>query len=359
LHENGEFFSHMLAAIDQARDYVLLEMYLVSSSQIATRFCDALVRARARGVRTCVLFDAFGAMGFRRADRRRLLSAGVELRFFNPLRLRGRLTANLLRDHRKLLLLDGRVAFVGGAGLTDEFAPGARPSAWRELMVEVTGPVVADWLQAFAATWSRWGVPLGLPEPAAPPERYGSLGRVSLSEPRARSNLASDVRQRIDGATRRVWIMSAYFVPSRRLRTALRRAARRGVDVRLLLPGPRTDHPWVRQAARRFYGKLLRNGVKIWEYQPSMLHAKMLLCDDWVSLGSANLDRWSFRWNLEANQEIDSAQVADAASALFEADFVASRAVSRHHWGRRGRLDRVRENIAGRLDRLLDSWRAP
>ena len=359
LHENGEFFSRMLAAIDEALEYVLLEMYLVNTCQLATRFCDALIRARARGVRTCVLFDGFGALGFRRADRRRLAAAGVDLRFFNPLRLRNRIAGNLLRDHRKLLIADGRVAFVGGAGLTDEFAPGARKGAWRELMIEITGPVVGDWQQAFAATWARWGAPLGLSAPAAAPERYGSLGRVSLSEARARSDLASDVLQRIDGAAARAWIMSAYFVPSRRFRTALRRAARRGVDVRLLLPGRRTDHPWVRQAARRFYGKLLRNGVKIWEYQPSMLHAKMILCDDWVSVGSANLDRWSFRWNLEANQEVDSAALADAACALFEADFVASRAVSRHHWGQRGWLDRVRENIAGKLDRLLDTWRRP
>ena len=349
----------MLAAIDAASEYVLLEMYLVNSCQIATRFCDALISARARGVRTCVLFDGFGSLGFRRADRRRLLDAGVDLRFFNPLKLRKHITGNLLRDHRKLLIADGRVAFVGGAGLTDEFAPGARRGSWRELMVEITGPVVADWQQVFGATWIRWGAPLELPDPAPAEQRYGSLGRLSLSEARARSDLATDVLRRIDAAAARAWIMSAYFVPSRRLRTALRRAARRGVDVRLLLPGPRTDHPWVRQAARRFYGKLLRNGVKIWEYQPSMLHAKMILCDDWVSVGSANLDRWSFRWNLEANQEIDSAAVADAASALFERDFVASRAVSRHHWGQRGWLDRLRENIAGRLDRLLDSWRRP
>jgi phosphatidylserine/phosphatidylglycerophosphate/cardiolipin synthase-like enzyme len=153
--------------------------------------------------------------------------------------------------------------------------------------------------------------------------------------------------------------MSAYFVPSRRFRKALRRTARRGVDVRLLLPGARTDHPWVRQAARRFYGKLLRSNVAIFEYQPRMLHAKMILCDDWVSVGSSNLDRWSFRWNLEANQEIANGGVADLAAGLFAADFAASRQISRRHWRERAHLDRLRERIAGALDRLLDRWRHP
>jgi len=129
------------------------------------------------------------------------------------------------------------------------------------------------------------------------------------------------------------------------------------VDVRLLVPGARTDHPWVRQAARRFYGRMLRNGVKIFEYQPRMLHAKMILCDDWVSIGSSNLDRWSFRWNLEANQEIADARFADAAAALFERDFAVSRALSRRHWRQRAWLDRLREGIAGVLDRQLDRWR--
>ena len=111
------------------------------------------------------------------------------------------------------------------------------------------------------------------------------------------------------------------------------------------------------EAARRFYGKMLRNGVKIFEYQPRMLHAKMILCDDWVSIGSSNLDRWSFRWNLEANQEIADARVADAAALLFEGDFAASRALSRRHWRQRAWLDRLREGIAGLLDRHLDRWR--
>jgi cardiolipin synthase A/B len=359
LHENGAFFAAMLAAIDAARAYVLLEMYLVASSAITTRFIDALVRARARGAQVCVLFDGFGALRLRRADRRRLLDGGVELRFFNPLRPGNGLT-NLLRDHRKLLLADGRVAYVGGAGLAEEFAPGARDGPWRDVMVEIRGPVVGDWQRAFARTWRRCGAELALQEPPlCAPEPQGALGRLSLSEARQRSVLANGVLRRIDDATARVWIMSAYFVPSRRFRKALRRTARRGVDVRLLLPGARTDHPWVRQAARRFYHKLLRSGVSIWEYQPHMLHAKIILCDDWLSIGSSNLDRWSFRWNLEANQEIACAPVADAVARLFAADFAASRQITRHRWRERARLDRWRESIAGALDQLLDRWRRP
>jgi phosphatidylserine/phosphatidylglycerophosphate/cardiolipin synthase-like enzyme len=359
LHENEEFFVRMLEAIDRANRYVLLEMYLVTSSLIATRFLKAMVRARLRGVRVCALLDGFGALGLTRADRRGLLDAGVELRFYNPLGL-GKGFANLLRDHRKLLLLDGVLAYVGGAGLTQEFAPQAGRGPWRELMVEIRGPVVRDWQHAFARSWGRCGTPLGLADPPpCLPDPHGAPGRLSLSEARQHSVLANGVLRCIDQAIRRVWIMSAYFVPSRRFRKALRRAARRGVDVRLLLPGPRTDHPWVRYAARRFYAKLLRSGVRVFEYQPSMLHAKMILCDDWVSVGSSNLDRWSFRWNLEANQEIASAAVAERAADLFAKDFVLSRQISRHQWRQRARLDRLREQIAGALDRLLGSWRAP
>ena len=357
LNDGGEFFARMLAAIEEARRYVLLEMYLVRSGAVATRFIDALGRAAGRGARVCVMFDGFGALGLTRADRRRLLDAGPELRFFNPLRLGNRLS-NLLRDHRKLLVADGRVAFVGGAGLTDDFAPGARRGPWRELMVEIQGAVIADWQRAFARTWRRCGPELALVEPpACEAHADGAAGRLSLSEARQRSVLANGVLRRIDSATARAWIMSAYFVPSRRFRKALRRAARRGVDVRLLLPGARTDHPWVRQAARRFYGKLLRNGVKIFEYQPRMLHAKMILCDDWVSIGSSNLDRWSFRWNLEANQEIADADFANTAAAVFAGDFAASRALSRRYWRQRAWFDRLRETIAGVLDRELDRWR--
>jgi cardiolipin synthase A/B len=358
LDGGGEFFPAMLAAIDAATESVLLEMYLVRSGIIATRFIAALVAAAGRGARVCVVLDAFGALGLTGADRRVLLAGGVELRLFNPLSLRKRL-GNLMRDHRKLLLTDGRTAFVGGAGLTDEFAGGPR-GPWREVMVQIEGPVVADWHRAFARSWRRCGPELTI---AAPPARTTAgghaTGRLALSEARQRSVLANGVLRRIDSALRRAWIMSAYFVPSRRFRKALRRAARRGVDVCLLVPGARTDHPWVRQASRRFYGKMLRSGVRIFEYQPQMLHAKVILCDNWASVGSSNLDRWSFRWNLEANQEVADADFADTVCALFERDLMVSRAITRRYWRQRAWLDRLRESIAGVLDRRLDRWRRP
>ncbi|HEY1874109.1 MAG TPA: phospholipase D-like domain-containing protein [Steroidobacteraceae bacterium] len=348
----------MLAAIDAARESVLLEIYLVESGHIVTRFIAALGAAVRRGARVCVVFDAFGSLGLTRADRRRLIEAGVELRFFNPLEFRKRF-GNLLRDHRKLLVTDGHTAFVGGAGLTDDFAPGGAHGPWREVMVRIEGPVVADWQRAFARIWRRTGAQLDLPLPRAAALPAGAAGRLSLSEARQRSVLANGVLRRIDGSGERVWIMSAYFVPARRVRAALGRAARRGVDVCLLLPGARTDHPWVRQASRRFYARMLRSGVRIYEYQPQMLHAKAILCDDWVSIGSSNLDRWSLRWNLEANQEVDDTRFAGTVAALFERDFAVSRRISRRHWRQRARLDRLRENIAGAIDRYIDRWRRP
>jgi len=364
LAESDRIFRRMLEAITAARESVLLEMYLVESGTVARRFIDALAVCARRGVRVYVLFDGFGSLGLRAADRRRLTDSGARLIFFNPLAARKRLQ-NFLRDHRKLLVIDGTLAFVGGVGLADEFIDGSRGRrAWRDLMLEIAGPVVCDWQTAFARNWRRSG---GVPEipgatPQTPDEQAvadGALARIVLSEAGHRSALATDVVRRIDGALRRAWIMSAYFVPSRRFRKALRRAARRGVDVRLLVPGPKTDHPGVRHAARRFYGKMLRSGVRIFEYQPRVLHGKMALCDDWVSLGSSNFDRWSFRWNLEANQEIESAALAAEVAAVFTADCAQSQALSRRNWRRRALLDRLRESIAGAVDRILDRWRRP
>ena len=361
LIDGGEFLEPMAQAIEAAERSVLLEMYLVESGAVADRFIAALVAAGGRGARVMALLDAFGSLGLRHKDRRRLTAAGVELRFHNSLGCSKRLS-NFMRDHRKLLLIDDRVAFVGGMGLTDDFAGrDDGRDAWRETVVEIEGPVVADWRSLFLRTWSHRR-PCDIPEGTSllpVDESDGAAGRVASSESWHLAELADSIVQRIVTARQRVWITSPYFVTSHRFRKALRRAARRGADVRLLGSGPLTDHPAVRHAARRFFGKLLRNGVRIFEYQPRVLHAKTVICDDWVSIGSSNLDRWGFKWNLEGNQEIEHRPFANQAAAVFEDDCRQSLELDRREWLRRPALDRARENLAGLLDRTLERCRRP
>jgi len=355
LVDGDEFYAAMLSSLAASRKFVLLEMYLFESGRVADRFIPALAEAAARGVRVCLLLDGFGALALTRRDRQRLVAGGVELVLYNPLRTAGG-HGNLFRDHRKLLLVDGIVAFTGGAGIADEFDPGLCPGRhWRETMLEIRGPVVADWQTLFVEVWNRWSErPLHLPASHLQPEQGGRRGRV-VAQRRfpGRSEVMRSHISRIRSARRQVWLATAYFVPSWKLRRALRRAAGKGADVRLLLPGPHTDHPAVRHLASRHYGSLLRAGVRIFEYQPRFLHAKVLLCDDWVSIGSSNLDRWNYRWNLEANQELTDKELAGRVAALFENDFGHCLEIAYPDWFRRAWNRRLLEWVWSRTSGIL------
>jgi phosphatidylserine/phosphatidylglycerophosphate/cardiolipin synthase-like enzyme len=160
----------------------------------------------------------------------------------------------------------------------------------------------------------------------------------------------------IGKARERVWVATAYFAPTRRLQRALKKAVRRGVDVRLLLAGPCNDHPAVWHAGRRFYGRLLRGGIRIFEYQPGFLHAKMVLCDDWASIGSSNLDHWTLRWNLEANQAVMDPSFASRLADLFRTDFARSAEWTVGAWRQRGRGHRLLQRILGAGADLLVQW---
>lgn len=359
LHVDGEaFIPAMLDAIAGATERVYLEMYLFVSGATAARFIAALAGAAQRGVAVHLLIDDFGSRGLSREDREILIAAGVHLALYNPLGL-GRWRVSLLRDHRKLLAVDGRVAFVGGMGITDDFDPGARQDGqhWHEVMLALRGPCVADWEALFNHCWQHWSLqPIVPPAPPAavlPGEADGQV--VGHVRARGRAVMRA-VLAEIGKARRRVWIATAYFVPTRRLRRALRRAARRGVDVRLLLAGPRNDHPAVWHAGRRFYGRLIHGGVRIFEYQPRFLHAKMVLCDDWASVGSSNLDHWTLRWNLEANQAVLDPAFAERLAELFRADFAHSQEWTPTAWHARGLWPRLMERIAGSLDDYLVQW---
>lgn len=361
LVDGVRFYPRMLEAIERASAYVLLEMYLVESGKVSGRFIEALVRAARRGVQVNVMLDAFGGLGLDAADRARLVDAGVALVIFNPIKAAKRVR-NLARDHRKLLLVDGEVAYTGGAGLSDEFdPPEGAAHRWRETMIEIRGPVVADWQRLFARVWGREArrpLDLPLPSPASRPD--GMDGRVEVTQASVRQEITRSLLKRIGAAEHRVWISTAYFIPSWRIRRALRRAARRGVDVRIVVPGPRTDHPAVRHAGRRFFERLLFAGVRILEYQPRFLHSKTALCDQWVSIGSSNFDRWNLRWNLEANQAVDDPRFAAEVARMLETDFAAAREWRYGDWASRPLFARVREYLWGKVDLLLDNLgRAP
>ena len=356
LVDGHAYFPRMLEAVDRARRHVLLEIYLFESGTVASRFIDALTRAAVRAVQVKLLVDDFGAAWFRDSDRERLIAAGVELVFYNPLHLR-KWFGNMFRDHRKLLIVDGDVAFVSGTGISDAFDDPKNPArSWRETAVRVSGPVLSDWQALFMCVWNRH-VPQALILPAPPPcvQAVDMPGRVAMSRNLVVQDIRRSLFRRVRDARRRVWLCTAYFVPSRKLLRALKQTAGRGVDVRLLLPGPRTDHPAIRHAGRRFYSSLLRHGVRIFEYQPRFLHAKTLLCDQWASIGSSNFDRWNFRWNLEANQEVDHPDFAVSVRNMLERDFLESIEINWGQWKRRRWTTRLREHLWGRVDIWLEN----
>lgn len=179
-------------------------------------------------------------------------------------------------------------------------------------------------------------------------------GRVATASALYIQDIRRSLFSRIRNATQRIWMCTAYFVPSRKLLRALGQAAQQGVDVRLLVPGPISDHPAVRHAGRRFYSRLMRHGVRIFEYQPRFLHAKTLLCDEWVSIGSSNFDRWNLRWNREANQEVNDARFAVVVHHMLENDLAHSIEIDKERWRRRRWITRLRERLWGRVDLWLD-----
>jgi phosphatidylserine/phosphatidylglycerophosphate/cardiolipin synthase-like enzyme len=367
--DGNQFFPRMLDAIQQARFQIDLEMYLFESGQVADEFIAHLLAARSRGVRVRLLLDAVGSLFLKTADRDTLRGGAVELQFYNSLAT-SKWLRNLARDHRKILTIDQRLAFVGGAGITDDFHPAIRGTqAWRELMLEISGPVVHDWCSLFELTWQQpegpltmlhWTSRLALRDRSSKrqPRIPGQTpqARVNRSRGMGYEPIKGALIAELEKARYYAWISTAYFHPPWRLRHAMIKAAKRDVDVRLLLPGPRTDHPAIRYAGQNYYSELLKAGVRIYEYQPSFLHMKAAIIDDWCSIGSCNFDRWNLRWNLEANQEILDYQLAEKARQMLVADFSRSRLIDPAYWQHRPWHQRIKEQFWHGVSMRIDRW---
>jgi cardiolipin synthase len=331
-------FEAMLDRISRARERVSLESYIVRSDAVGERFAPVLIDAARRGVRTRVVFDWIGSRGTSSRFVRSLRREGVEVGIFNRPSLTGRWFGLLPRDHRKLLVVDGAVGIIGGIGIGHEWTIGTgrhprRDAAWRDTAVEIDGPAARDMEHVFERSWDRVIHPgyrdsddSRPSEPASAASLAGDHAMVALMEGEpGRYRVARSLEVTTVAAAKSIWISDAYFMPNLTLVEALTGAARDGVDVRLLVPG-RSDHPWMVRATRRYYPRLLKNGVRIWEWPGEMMHAKTSVVDGrFARIGSTDFNPLGMAINFELDAMIEDNALGAATNAMFEEDIARSR----------------------------------
>jgi cardiolipin synthase len=355
---NGDqFFPAMLAAIRNARQSITLETYIYRSGEMGQRFADALAERAQAGVEVCVLIDWIGSRGVDRRDLGQMRQAGATVKIFNRLACCNPGRANH-RDHRKLLIVDGQVGFIGGAGVADFWRGNAEsPEHWRDAFFRVEGPVVAQMQAVFLENWRKVTGEVRVGEAFFPPlEPRGDALAQAFQDAAGDGGDHMQMMYLLAfrAARQSIRLAMAYFVPSDLETAALVAACRRGVQVEIVLPGPRMQSRQVRPASRARWGALLQAGARIYEYQPTMYHAKTLIVDDvWGSVGSANLDPRTFRYNDEANLNVWSAAFAAEQVRVFEADKARCREITYAEWKRRSVWRRSQEYLVTPMVPLL------
>jgi phosphatidylserine/phosphatidylglycerophosphate/cardiolipin synthase-like enzyme len=316
-------------------------------------FIESILNAAQRGISIFILFDDYGSKEVSPEDINRLTAENIYFAHYNPFRW-SHLYKSMRRNHRKLLLVDGNLAFVGGACLSDDYLlKESNPMRWHDVVIKIQGEVVQDWYSSFKHIWDAV-CQQRLPEiKSYSYDSYHQHGRIVLAQGPGRNQIIRSAINNINKSKYNIWMATPYFLTTRKLRHALIKAKKRDVDVRLLLPGVISDHPWVSQAARRYYAKLLRNGIRIFEYQPRFIHAKLIICDNWVSVGSSNLDRWNQFWNLDANQIVRDSHITRQATDMFESDFNVSTEITYKQWHVRPVPQRLTEWWSSYIVRMI------
>ena len=344
--EGDALYAAMRMDIASARHSIDLEAYILGDDAVGRAIVAALCERSRAGVRVQVGLDAFGSMPLANSPlTRELRDAGINLRWYRGWNWRRPWHVHR-RNHRKLLVLDQRCAYLGGFNLrADSSQRSTGGSRWRDTHVRIEGPFAAQAQEAFHAFWSgdlHWQ-----------PSQVGpNLLMTNASHP-ARHHLRVALHTACLQARQRIWATTPYFVPDRRLRTELADAARRGVDVRILVPR-HSDVRLVQWASRSVYRALLHAGVKVLEYQPRVLHAKTMVVDSsWCTVGTANLDYRSFNLNLEINLVSRCRALTELLAAQFEFDMTRSAVIDPTQWHRRAGWRRALEGVAWRLRRWL------
>jgi cardiolipin synthase len=327
---NGAVFDALVRETAQARSSVHIVMYIWEKGGASDRVSAALVERARAGVHCRILVDAFGSPGFSEHVQPALQAAGCEVRVFRPLPGKD----ELARNHRKVAVFDGKVAIVGGFGVRDNWlGDGIHGGSWRETNVRFAGSAVAEAQQAFAENWQEAGGALlpmeAFPAPAPAPQGAARAAFIASSASPVVTRAERITQLLLAAAKRRIWITNAYFVPSGAILEILGRKAAEGVDVRLLAPGSKSDSKTSFGAQKVEYESLIERGVRVWEYAPSMLHAKTLLVDDGLSLvGSINLEPLSLSKLEEVALIVEDAALATELARQFTRDCTQAQELS-------------------------------
>jgi len=340
-------FQAMLRAVRNAKDHVNVEFYIVRDDETGHRFADLLLEKRAAGVQVNIIYDVLGSMGTSIDFFERLRDGGVNVIGFQY--------ANIVhRNHRKLLIVDGTIAFTGGMNIGTEYAKspsmheGSR--GWRDTQVQIEGPAVAQFQKLFFESWRFLSG--SIPADGNYFPKLQPVGRDTVmaigSTPRD-ENAYTMYLSAFNNARKSIYITNSYFAPDMRFIESLIKATQRGVDVRLILPA-RTDHYFVRMAGRSRYGKLLSSGVKIYELRTALLHAKTAVIDGvWSTVGSTNINAWSFKSSDEINALVLGEEFGMEMERQFAEDLKGTEEMTFDQWARRSYLSRLMEGFANML----------
>jgi len=347
VHTNGDHaFPAMLAAIQQAKRRIGLETYIYAKGAVGTQFTDALEVAARRGVKVSIILDSVGSKKMSDDDQKRLEAAGAEIRWVNPL-VSFQIEEVNYRTHRKALIVDGDVAFVGGMGIADQWARDAKDfPMWRDTMVEIHGPAVDDVDAAFNQNWVVVG---GVVDPqvdasSAPPSGPAKSIVVWSAPQTGINELKLLYLLAIAGARHSIDIESPYLIVDESSLWSIEQARKRGVRIRMLVEGDKTDAKTVKYASRSEYQHLLEEGIEIAEYQPTMLHTKAMVVDGVLSVvGSANFDNRSLELNDELNVAVFDRGLASRLLQDFDRDMMQSKKLDLETWRSRSVVERGRE----------------
>ena len=363
LTNGDQFYEAELEAIRGAKSHICLEAYIFQKGELTNRFLAALTERARAGVKVRIVLDAIGSFNTWRRDFRELCEAGGEVHWYMPFRWHNLLRYNH-RTHRELIVVDGQIGFLGGAGFADhwykgrrQWITGKRLPQWRDTMFRVQGHAVASLQSIFTENWVEASGELLTGDRYYPEcEARGSGAAMVIdSTPSAgRSTRARMLFQTlIASATRSIHITTPYFLPDRGARQAMIDAMeKRGVELKVIVPGKHSDHLLTRRSSRRIYGELLKHGGQIFEYKPAMLHTKSLVVDGmWSVVGSTNFDSRSFGLNDEMNIAALDEGLADRLEKDFERDLAASRRVTYKKWSKRPIFERFHEWLGWILER--------